>query len=106
MDWIIQNHNNKLAADCFIHVAAVSKTRSITKTRGKMVRIQPAKSSITMHEPGEPFQAEIVELYEDLAALVSNMHTLMSHGVQDEQWDALCGMNRGDKVWVFLIRKV
>lgn len=105
-DWIIQNHNNKLAADVFMHVAAVSKTRSITDTRGKVVRIQPAKSSITMHEAVEPFEAVIVELYEDLAALVSNVHTLMSHGVQDAEWDAVCGMGRGERVWVFLIKKL
>lgn len=105
-DWIIQNHNNKLAADVFMHVAAVSKTRSITETRGKEVRIQPAKSSITLHEPVEPFKAVIVELYEDCAGLVSNMHTLMSHGVEGEQWDAVCGLGRNDRVWVVLIMKV
>lgn len=95
---MIPNHNNKLAADVFMHIVRPGKG-TMKEWRGRELMVEGIKSEITGHEGVAPFKAVVFDLYEDCAGLTSDLHTMLSHGKVDDSFLEVMKMKGGDKVW-------
>lgn len=104
--WWIKNYNNKLNSDVFMHIAKPSKQTSMGELRNRVIKIQGLADEVNGYEGKAEFEGKIIDLYEDLAVFVSSLHTMLSHGTENDTFLSQTGLRRDEKVWVILICKI